>query len=458
MSVTLSYDDNQRLLLDGIACDCGLTHQMPDRPIHVGRGLLARAGELISRYLPGTQAVLVADDKTWPLAGREVCEQLRQRGFKVDVCLIRRDGEMLPDETACGEVLLTMTDTTDFLISVGSGSLTDTTRIAAMRTGKPFAAVATAPSMDGYTSVVAPLLLRGSKIHRQAHSPDLILCDLDILRQAPMEMIAGGVGDVLGKYIAITDWRIGQEINDEAFCPLCAEMVIAAVDRVTEHIDAIISRSEAGIRLLTEALLLAGLTIMIIGHTRAVASVEHNIVHLWDMMQLARGRRQPPHGLAVGLSTLMIWPVYTLFAADNQLSFVDPDAVLAQRISHEQRAWQIMAAYGEEAGRMIIAENPDDFLTPDEQRRRIDRARERWPRLRDIIADLPPYETIINVQKKLQAPRLPQDLQIEPDQVSVSLRMGKDYRSRYSLFKLLDDCGLLETFLATLPWAKPTVG
>ena len=122
MSVTLSYDDNQRLLLDGIACDCGLTHQMPDRPIHVGRGLLARAGELISRYLPGTQAVLVADDKTWPLAGREVCEQLRQRGFKVDVCLIRRDGEMLPDETACGEVLLTMTDTTDFLISVGSGS------------------------------------------------------------------------------------------------------------------------------------------------------------------------------------------------------------------------------------------------------------------------------------------------------------------------------------------------
>lgn len=456
MSVTLSYDHDQRLLLEGITCDCGLPHQMPDRPIYVGSGLLARAGELISRNLPGQHAVLVADQQTWRLAGRSLCDQLRHLGLEVAVCLIKRSDDMLPDETACGEVLLTMTENTDFLVSVGSGSLTDTTRVVAMRTGKPFAAVATAPSMDGYTSVVAPLLLRGSKIHRQAHSPDIIIGDLDLLRQAPMEMIAGGVGDVLGKYIAITDWRIGREINDEVFCPLCADMVISAVDRVTRHIDDILSRSETGIRLLTEALLLAGLTIMIIGHTRAVASVEHNIVHLWDMMQLARGRRQPPHGLAVGLSTLMIWPVYTLFAENNLLASIDPDAVLALRISPEQRAWQIMAAYGEEAGHMIIAENPDDFLSPEEQRRRIIRAQERWPEIRSIIADLPPYDTLVSVQKKLQAPRLPQDLQIAPDQVSLSLRMGKDYRSRYSLFKLLDECGLLESFLATLPWAKPT--
>ncbi len=267
-------------------------------------------------------------------------------------------------------------------------------------------------------------------------------------------MIAGGVGDVLGKYIAIADWQIGQQINSEPFCPLCANLVLEAVDRVTEHIDAIISRSEAGIRLLTEALLLAGLTIMIIGHTRAVASVEHNIVHLWDMMQLAQSRRQPPHGLAVGLATLMIWPIYSLFAIDHQLETLDPATILAQRPSHAQRVHSIMAAYGQEAGQMIIAENPDDFLSYNEQKRRIQRAQQTLPRLREITAALPSYEKISAVQKKLQAPLLPQDLQIEPDQVRVSLRMGKDYRSRYSLFKLLDECGLLENYLATLPWTK----
>jgi hypothetical protein len=46
--------------------------------------------------------------------------------------------------------------------------------------------------MDGYTSVVAPLILRGVKIHRAANCPEIIVCDLDILRTAPMPMVLSG--------------------------------------------------------------------------------------------------------------------------------------------------------------------------------------------------------------------------------------------------------------------------
>lgn len=36
-----------------------------------------------------------------------------------------------------------------------------------------------------------------------------------------MHLIASGVGDVLGKYIAKADWQLGQVINGEPCCP-CA--------------------------------------------------------------------------------------------------------------------------------------------------------------------------------------------------------------------------------------------
>jgi glycerol dehydrogenase-like iron-containing ADH family enzyme len=60
---------------------------------------------------------------------------------------------------------------------------------------------------------------------------------------------------------------------------------------------------------LIEALLLAGVTIMIVGHTRAVASVEHNIAHYWEMMQLRHGNPPPAHGTSVGVATLLAWPL-----------------------------------------------------------------------------------------------------------------------------------------------------
>jgi glycerol-1-phosphate dehydrogenase [NAD(P)+] len=453
MSVQIGYDQDQRLVLTGMTCDCGCDHQLPDQDIYVGTGLIERIPDMIARRRLGRCAVLVADNITYELAGRRVEAGLVAAGFDVDLCLIRREGEMEPDERSCGEVLLTMQRETEFLVSVGSGSITDTTRVAAVRTGKPFVCVSTAPSMDGYTSVVAPLLLRGVKIHRPANCPEIIICDLDILRTAPPAMVIAGVGDVLGKYIARADWQIGQLINDEPYCPLCAEIVTGAVNKLIEQAAAIKSKSEQGIRTLIEALLLAGVTIMIVGHTRAVASVEHNIVHYWDMMNLLRGRRQPSHGLAVGVATLLVWPLYLRFVADD-LSRLDLSAIERRRRSHEQRAAWLLEAYGEEAATTIMRENPADFLTWDEQKRRIERAQTRLGEIQAVIRQLPPFETIMQVMRELGAPMTAAELGIDRKTLNWSMHAAKDYRTRYTLLKTLDECGLLDEYLRDYPLSE----
>lgn len=450
MPVHIGYDQENKLVLSGLTCPCGGEHRHPDQDIYVGTQLIGQIPRYIRKRGLGSRCVLVADNITYPLAGQTVEQALLEAGFDVACCVIRRSGEMEPDERACGEVLLTMQPETEFLVSVGSGSITDTTRVVAMRTGKPFVCIGTAPSMDGYTSVVAPLLLRGVKIHRAAHCPEIIVCDLDVLRTAPLSMAVSGVGDVLGKYIARTDWRIGQIINDEPYCDVCGEIVLAAVNKLVEQADEIKSRSEAGIRILIEALLLAGLTIMIVGHTRAVASIEHNIAHYWDMMQLLQERKPPSHGAAVGVATLLVWPLFTRFAAAD---FTPPDLEKLRRTrrSRTERERWLLDLYGPEAGGTIIRENPDDFLSWDEQLRRVRRTGERLAGIKAVINELPPYGLIEQTMRSLGAPMTAAELGIDRRMLNRSLHAAKDYRARYTLLKTLDECGLLEDYLAAYP-------
>lgn len=452
MAVTVRYDADQRLVIEGLACDCGLPHNTPTQDIYVGKGLIDRTPELIRKRGLGTHCVLIADGTTYEVAGRAVQAALTADGFDVKACVMQRDGDLLPNELACGEVLLTIDGDTDFLISVGSGSITDTARVNSMRTGLPFVCVATAPSMDGYTSVVSPLLLRNVKIHRAGVCPDIIVCDLDVLATAPPKMVASGVGDVLGKYIAIADWKIGHVINGEPYCPACGQIVLDAVAKLMDHAEAIRDRTEAGMRILIEGLLLSGVTVLLIGNTRAVASIEHNIAQFWEMKQLQRGMEPPMHGSSVGVATRLVWPMFTRFARED-LSGLSLSDIKERRPSREARERWMIHAYGEEGGRSIMRENPGDFLSWKAQQRRIHTAQQRFDELKSILGELPPLSRIEETMRTLRAPMTPAEEGIDPELLGLSLRCGKDYRTRYTLFKLLDECGLLEEYVKEYPYA-----
>jgi glycerol-1-phosphate dehydrogenase [NAD(P)+] len=450
MPVSIQYDESGKLLISGLDCGCPCEHSTPAQDIYVGKGLLSRLPEMIAQRGLGRKCVLVADTITYDVAGRGAQYALTEAGYEVILCVIRREGEMLPDERACGEVLLSIQPETEFLLSIGSGSVTDITRVNAKRIGLPFVCVGTAPSMDGYTSVISPLLLNGVKIHRAGVCPDIILCDLDILSTAPLHMVQAGVGDVLGKYIAVADWAISSLINGEPYCPVCGEIVLGAVGRLLANIEEIREKTEKGIRILIEALLLSGITIMIVGHTRAVASVEHNIAHYWEMMELLNGKKAPSHGSSVGVATLMVWPLFTRFAEED-LGALNLEAVREGRLSREEHVRWMIKAYGEAAGGAIMRDNPGDFLSWEEQLRRIEAAQAALQGLRDIIHALPPYQAILGAMRALGAPLTAADLGVSDSLRNLSMRCAKDYRTRYTLFKLIDECGLANEYMKEYP-------
>lgn len=448
MAVKISYDSDCKMQFEGLECSCPCKHSMPTQDIYVGKNLIARVPEYIRKRGLGENCVLVCDKNTYAVAGKDVYEALTAAGFKVEMCLLEREGEVQPDERSVGEVLLSIQPETQFLVAVGSGSITDTTRVNAARTGLPFVSVGTAPSMDGYTSVVAPLLLRGLKIHRNGPCPEIIVCDLGVLSTAPLWMIQSGVGDVLGKYIAIADWKIGNIINDEPYCPACGGIVLEAVDKLLANIDAIRNKAEEGMRILIEALLLAGITIMIVGHTRAVASIEHNVTHFIDMKMLERYGWAPSHGATVGVCTLLCYPMFKRFAQED-ISGLDISA-LAPMSAETRREW-MLSTWGGSNAETIMAENPGDFLTEEELHRRAERAVSRYAEIKAVIDEMPSFEAIHAAMSELGAPMTPEDLKIDADIISVGMHCGKDYRTRYSLFKTLDEIGMLKEYLKDYP-------
>ena len=448
MAVKVTYDADCKMLFEGLECDCPCEHSLPTQDIYVGENLIARVPEFIRRRGLGTHCVLVCDKNTHKVAGRDVYEALTNAGFKVEMCLIEREGEVQPDELSVGQLLLTIQPETEFLVAVGSGTITDTTRVNAARTGLPFVSVGTAPSMDGYTSVVAPLLLKGLKIHRNGPCPEIIVCDLGVLKTAPINLVRSGVGDVLGKYIAIADWKIGNIINDEPYCHTCGDIVIEAVDKLLANVDEINNKTEKGMRVLIEALLLAGITIMIVGHTRAVASVEHNVTHYIDMKMLERHGYAPSHGATVGVCTLLCYPMFKRFAAEGVPS-VDVTKLAATDVA-ARKQW-MLDTWGEFSGTTIMEENPGDFLTAEERQRRAARAIARFNEIKAVIDEMPPFEQVYEAMRRLGAPLTPADLGIDEDIINVGMHCGKDYRTRYSLFKTLDELGMLEEYLQKFP-------
>lgn len=444
MSVRIRYDAFDRMILEGLECDCPCEHSLPNQDIYVGKDLIERLPGCIQRRGLGTHCVVVCDENTYAVAGKRVYETLQGAGFDAILLKFEREGELVPDERTIGELLLTIQPETEFLVAVGSGSITDTCRVNASRCHLPFVSVGTAASMDGYTSVVAPLILKGVKIHRAGPCPEIILCDLDVLATAPLKMVRSGVGDVLGKYIAIADWRIGNIINDEPYCHTCGDIVLEALDRLLTNIPEILARSEKGMRILIEGLLLAGITIMIVGHTRAVASVEHNIGHFIEMKTLEKFGKSPSHGTTVGVATLMVYPLFKRFARED-LSAIDVDSL--SPIDPQARRAFMLASYGSVAANTIMDENPGDFLTADELRRRARRAKERFADIKAVIDGMPSYEAVAEAMRKLGAPMTMAELGVDSETEAVSMRCAKDYRTRYTLFKTLDEVGLLDKYL-----------
>lgn len=306
------------------SCACGKSHKVDIQAIRVGSGVMQELPGIL-RDLGASHIFLVADNYTYEAAGRQVEQLLDQAGLPYHKRVFQTETPLVPNEYALGSVLAAMTSQDDMLLAVGSGTLNDVTKYVSARTGVPYVIAATAPSMDGYASTVAPTILDGFKTTLPAVYPAAIVADVDILKDAPMPMLTAGFGDIIGKFTSLADWRLSHQLNGEYYCPEVAGVIEAAVETCAANAKALAQREPQAIQAVTEALILSGLAMGMVGVSRPASGAEHQMAHYWEMDALRRGEEHPLHGNAVGVGTVLAASLYEMAAEYLPQGFAAPD-------------------------------------------------------------------------------------------------------------------------------------
>jgi glycerol-1-phosphate dehydrogenase [NAD(P)+] len=302
------------------ACNCGQQHN----PVTLDE-IVVEAGAIaqIPAYIKENgyrHIALVADSKTYEAAGRGVEELLTKAGILNRLVLAQPNvmGDVVADEQTIVQVMLEIdSEMSDLVLVTGAGTVHDIARLIAFKMNKPFLSVPTAPSVDGFNSKGAPIIIKGEKITIPASSPVAIFADLDILAKAPPRMIAAGFGDMLGKFTSLFDWVYGHRTAGERYCQAAYQITESALKNCVEHVQQIGKREREGIRILMNGLIESGLAMLIFGQSYSGSGSEHHMSHYWEMEYIRLGRKQLLHGAKVGAACAEISSLYRRIAGDS---------------------------------------------------------------------------------------------------------------------------------------------
>jgi glycerol-1-phosphate dehydrogenase [NAD(P)+] len=186
----------------------------------------------------------------------------------------------------------------DAFVGLGGGQALDTAKYVAFLSDRPYYAIPTSLSNDGFASPGVSLTLSGHRRSLRSAMPFAVVVDTDVCINAPYPLWWSGVGDLLAKLTAIFDWKlafhiVGTPVND--FAALLS-------DATVHQFMADPNRTIDGARLLATALMLNGIAMEICGSSRPASGSEHLISHALDMVS----SRPRLHGLQVGLATYIV--------------------------------------------------------------------------------------------------------------------------------------------------------
>ncbi len=302
--------DIQELIRGISGCTCGRDHICPIETVAIGPDVLDRLEEKCRAF---DKIVLLADENTWDACGKMVAEKLSAKNPIVVVLPYGKE-RLVPNEAAVELAESQMSEDVDLIVGVGSGVINDMSRYISYKRKISYYIVATAPSMDGYASTVAAMLFGGMKTTLPSHTPKAIFAVSDVIRNAPMEMLQAGYGDIVGKFSSLNDWKLGALLYNEYYCQKVYDILYATAIRVRDLAEGILARDAEAVDALMEALVVAGITIAYVGNSRPASGSEHHLSHFFEITGLQENKPYFDHGLDVLYSSVITAKMRTAIA------------------------------------------------------------------------------------------------------------------------------------------------
>ena len=311
---------NQKKLLDRtFDCECGRSHHVPVKRLIYTEDVLEQLPEVLGSLVRGRRVDVIADERTWEIAGRRAHNVLEQSHWSMQEIIVpdgQRGGPVCDDTTH--EWLNTRLPAADMALGVGSGVVNDLTKWSAFDHDMPYAVMATAASMNGYTAANVAPTLNGVKTLIRARAPLAVLAVPSIIVAAPFELTSAGLGDVIAKPVSSADWLLNHVFHGEHFCRYCSEIFSELEPHYLDRPSDVKDREPAAIEALFKALLYSGIAMTIMGTSAPASGGEHLLSHTLDMMSSVDGVPHDLHGRQVGLGTVFASALYErIFQIEN---------------------------------------------------------------------------------------------------------------------------------------------
>ena len=383
--------------------------------------------ELVAGLGAGRKVAVLSDVDTAAVMGHRIERALGGR-FDVQPIVLERDPH--GDASLVQRIVAALDPATDLVIAVGSGTVNDLAKLVAHARGVPQVVFATAPSMNGYTSVSASLFDGGVKRSVRTATPVGVFFDLRVLAAAPPRMIRAGLGDSLCRSTAQVDWLLAHLLLDRPYREV--PFALLADDERALFADpaALMHGDIAAMRHLVRTLVLSGFGMTLCGGSYPASQGEHLLAHFVAMTR-------PPdvvpalHGEEIGVCTLAM--------AELQGRFLDADEapVLApSTVTHDE----LRARYGPGPGEICWRELVPKLL----DRARADALNQRlaagWPAMRARMAAVSVDATRLRATLlAAAAPISPAELGWPAPLFAAARRHAREIRDRYTFLDLAAD-------------------
>lgn len=420
-------------------CHCGQRHSLPIKDCYVGPNAAGKLAAYAAKHC-GKRALLVADQNTHAVAGEAVYSALLGAGK--DVTEVVYGPEPLDATDELGDEVADAGLRADFVVGVGAGTLSDLAKYAGHQLNRPVLLCATAASMNGYTSGIVAMKVRGLKRTIACAPAEAVFADPAVSATAPQRMTAAGVADFLSKCSSSTDWRAAHLLHKVYYCDRPREFFEGTQDRLLAACPAIGRAEPTAIQVALECLMLSGCSMVVAGSSAPASGGEHLISHYIDMKSALNGTPHDFHGTQVGVAT-----IYCLELWEKILQLdpnaIDIDAQLAAMPSPEDVAATIDADWGRIA--MEVHEQWNQKMhTPDSLRAELEQFRRDLPALRnELKKDLLPAATVAEAIEACGGPTRPEDLTSPLPDYTNALTRARYIRNRFTVLDLAADLGMV---------------
>lgn len=400
-------------------CSCGKEHTAVTKLCVIEPGALARLEDAMAELGLSGKRCAVYDGNTYAAIPTELHPTAEQE-------ILLPSAGLHADEHTTADLSAKLESDVKVVLAIGGGPLHDIVRFCCKERGIPFVSIPTAASCDAFSAEVAAMTWEGVKKTINCQAPELVVADLDIIRNAPPHLILSGIGDVLGKFIALAEWRIAHAITGEAFCQPIYDMMHDALIRVWDNCLAAREGEAEAVAAVMQGLLLSGIAMQLFGSSRPASGAEHHISHLIDLRPVGLGPvRGASHGEQVGVGTILASREYHRLAAMEDI---------AERIvpfEPVDETW-LRSYFGEELYPATAAENAKDALR-DASPLAIVMA---WDEIRQIVAGIPAPEELTERLTALGTKTSLSDIGVPEEKLSEILDAAPYCRNRLTLMRL----------------------